>query len=141
MPKVSQRSREYVRNRVQEHMDGWVSIYRWADVEFDENTGIISYGTRTPYYQGKARIWQVNDGDVVVAGEANITTLMTNISIPWDATVPHKDDIVIVDRNIPDPSIIGFQFRVMFIDAGGYIGGARRMRCVSFSESASWMPQ
>jgi hypothetical protein len=141
MPKVSQRSREYVRDRIQDHMEAYVTIYRHGDADFSATTGLVTYPSRSPYYAGKARVWQLNDGDAVVSGEADITILTTNISIPWTAPSPLKDDILVINRNVVDATTVGRVFRVMYVDGGGYIGGTRRMRCVSFSDSAVWENQ
>ncbi len=138
MPKVSQRSREYVRDRIQEHMEAFVTIYRHGDAEFDEDTGLETFPSRDAYYVGKARVWQLNEGDVVLSGEADITTLTTNISIPWSAPTPLKDDILVINRNPVDLTTVGRVFRVIYVDGGGYIGGTRRMRCTSLSDSAVW---
>lgn len=141
MPKVTQRAREYVRSRIQDHMDADVTIYRHGDADFNATTGLVTYPSRSSYYTGKARVWQLNEGDAVLSGEADITVLTTNISIPWSAPAPLKDDILVINRNIVDESTVGRVFRVVYVDGGGYIGGTRRMRCVSFSDSAVWENQ
>ena len=135
---ISQRSREYVRDRAQMHMGAIVTIYKSGDVGFDPANGLSVFPDRNSYYEGKARIWQVNEGDMVVSGEAQITQLTTNISIPWDAPSPKKDDIIVVVSNEPDTRLAENVFRVVYVDGGGYIGGTRRMRCVSLTESANW---
>ena len=135
---VTQRSREYVRNRAQQHMEATVKVYKSGDVGFDPTTGISVFPDREPYYEGIARIWQVNEGDMVLSGEAQITQLTTNISIPWDAPSPRKDDIVVVVTNPPDTRLAGWVFHCVYVDGGGYIGGTRRMRTTALTDSANW---
>ena len=138
MPTVSQRSQQYVRSRVQQHMAATITLYRYGTTEFDEDTGMVEIPTRSSIYEGKARIWQTNEGQAVIAGEADIATLTTNVSIPWESVMPHKDDVVVVKRNPGDVGLVGKAFRVLLVDGGGLIGGARRMQCSALADSAVW---
>lgn len=127
-----------MRKRTQDHMGAKVSVYRSGTTTFNSTTGMIDTPARTAYYQGKARIWTVNTGQAVIAGEADITLANTNISIPWGSASPQKDDLIIVESNPPDPTLVGKAFRVMAIDGGGLIGGSIRMTCATFTDSAVW---
>lgn len=138
MPTVSQRSQQYVRNRVQQHMAATVTLYRYGSTEFDDDTGMVEVPSRSSIYEGIARIWQTNEGQVVIAGDSDIATLTTNISIPWDSVMPCKDDIVVVKSNPGDVGLVGRAFRVLYVDGGGLIGGARRMQCSALADSAVW---
>jgi len=121
-------------------MAATVTIYRHAEtIDFDDITGLADLpGPRTEVYSGKARIWTSNTGSVTVVGEAEITLTMTNVSIPLDASLPQKDDVIVVDANAHDTATVGNTYRVMGVDGGGLIGGARRMSCSTFSDSAFW---
>lgn len=135
---VSDRSREYVRKRAQDHMGATVSIFRDATQSFNSTTGIVETPVRTAYYTGIARVWTVDSGQVILAGEADITTANTNVSIPWGSAQPQKDDLVKINSNQADPTVVGKVFRVMNIDGGGLIGGTIRMSCTAFTDSAVW---
>lgn len=135
---VTQRMREYVRKRAQDHMNSTISLYRYGSINFDDITGTVTVPDRDPIYSGKARVWQLNEGQVLVSGDADIATASTNISIPFDAALPKRDDIVVIRTCVQDPSIAGMAFRVMAVDGGGMIGAVRRMQCVALVDSGQW---
>ena len=135
---ISARARNYVRTKVQDHMISTITLYRYGTVTFDSVSGISIIPDRAPLYVGKARIANINEGNVILVGEADISTLTTNISIPWTAPLPHRDDVVVVSACPNDTSLVGMGFRVMNISGGGFIGGARTMNCVSLADSAQW---
>ena len=137
---VSDYARRYVRERAQDHMAATITLYRHADtINFDELTGIaeIPLGS-TVVYAGKARVWTSNSGGAIVVGEAEIATISTNVSIPLDAPMPKKDDIVVVDTNPHDAVTVGTAYRVMSINGGGLIGSVRQMSCTAFTDSSFW---
>ena len=142
MVTVSDRSIAYVRDRVREHMKANISIYRHPDtVTFDDMTGMVSIPARSVQYTGIARIWSVNTGTPAIIGDVEVSTSSTNISVPIDDFLPEKDDVVVVNSNPGDTSITGKAFRVINVDGGGLIGGARRMQCVALADSAEWEEQ
>lgn len=135
---VSDRSRQYVRKRAQDHMGANVSVYRGTTQTFNSTTGMVETPVSAPYYTGVARVWQVDSSQVIMAGEADITVANTNISIPWGSTLPKKDDLVKINKNPVDPTLENEVFRVMGVDGGGLIGGSIRMSCAAFTDSAVW---
>lgn len=135
---VSNRSREFVRKRAQDHMTANVKIYRPVDVQFNDLTGMVETPARDPYYTGIARIWQQNTGDSMILGEAHISTSTTNISIPFGSPTPKIDDVVLVVSNAVDPTTVGQAYSVMHFDGGGLIGGTIRMSCRRLADSATW---
>lgn len=138
---VNEHQRQYVRSRAQDHMNSTVSIYRDAGSIFDDTDGSFQVTTNDPYYTGKARIWLSNAGSAVVIGEADITTTITNISIPFSVTSPQKDDIVVIDDNPNMESLENIAYRVTAVDGGGFIGATQRMTCVALTDSAIWNRQ
>lgn len=135
---VSNRSREFVRKRAQDHMISKISIYRPVDVTFNSLTGMVETPTRDPWYVGKARIWQQNTGESVILGEANVSLSTLNISIPFGSDAPKIDDVVTVALNPSDPTLEGTAHAVVYYDGGGMIGGTIRMSCRSLADSAEW---
>ena len=138
---VSDRQRQYVRRRIQDHMNSTVSIYRDAGSVFDEVDGSFQVTTNDPYYEGKAKVWLSNTGSALVIGEADITTTVVNISVPFNEPVPQKDDIVVIETNPNMTSLEGTAYRVTAIDGGGFIGATQRMSCVALTDSAIWSRQ
>lgn len=135
---VSQRAREYVRKRAQDHMTATVSLYRSADVTFSDTTGVSTTPTRTAYYTGKCRIWSLNTGSSVVIGDTDIAVADTVISIPFGSAEPKIDDMAVVSDNPPDPTLEDQAFIIQHFDGGGLIGGTIRLSCKAIVDSANW---
>lgn len=135
---VSSRSVSYVRDRIQTLMSCQVSIYNDAEKVLDRVTGVVETQFMDPWYTGKARIWETNTGATVMMGEAAVTIMQTNISIPFNAGAPKKDQIVVVSASPQDPDLVGRAFRVIAVDGNGQIGAARRMTCTAYTDSDVW---
>lgn len=135
---VSDRSVAYVRDRVQTLMACTVSIYESAEKVLDTQTGRIGTATSPLLYRGKARIWESNTGQILMMGETAITLMQTNISIPFSAPKPKRDQIVVVNVCPQDPDMVGRAFRVVAVDGGGQIGATRRMTVTAFTDSDVW---
>ena len=135
---VTRRSVEYVRDRVQTLMSCRVSIYGGAGKVLNTSTGVVETQWVDPWYSGKARIWETNTGSLVMMGDAPVTLMQTNISIPFDVGVPQKDQIVVVTHSPQDPDLVGRAYRVVAVDGGGQIGATRRMTCTAYTDSDVW---
>lgn len=136
---VSQRSREYARRRSTDHMDSTIKLFRYGQISFDDLTGMLTVPDRDPIYTGIARIWQLDEGQPVISGDADIATASTSISIPFYSVMPKRDDIVVVVLCPQDTNLVGTAFRVMNVDGGGLIGAVRRMQCVALADSGQWL--
>ena len=135
---VSSRSVSYVRDRVQTLMSCNVSIYNGAEKVLDRVTGVVETQFTNSWYTGKARIWETNTGATVMMGDAAVTIMQTNISIPFNSGVPKKDQIVVVNSSPQDPDLVGRACRVIAVDGNGQIGAARRMTCTAYTDSDVW---
>jgi len=121
-------------------MEAEISLYRYGTTDFNDVTGLLSVPSRPAIYSGKARLWEANDGTVIMTGDSDISTTVTNASIPWNDVEPQRDDVVVVTSSPIDASMLGRAFRVVAVDGGGLITATRRMRCISLAASASWGP-
>jgi hypothetical protein len=92
----------------------------------------------SPTYAGKARIWESNTGQIVIVGDAAITLMQTNISIPFSAPKPKRDQIVVVNYAPQDSDLDGRAFRIIAVDGGGQIGATRRMTVTAYTDSDVW---
>lgn len=135
---VSSRSVKYVRSRVQTLMSCRVSIYEDATKVLNETTGVVETQFIDPWYSGKARIWESNTGATAMMGDAAVTLMQTNISIPFDVGMPKKDQIVVVTHAPQDTDLTGRAFRVIAVDGGGQIGATRRMTVTAYTDSDVW---
>jgi hypothetical protein len=115
-----------------------VSIYGGAQKGLNTDTGVVETLFVAPWYSGKARIWESNTGATAMMGEAAVTLMQTNISIPFHVGMPKKDQIVVVTSAPQDPDLVGRAFRVIAVDGGGQIGAARRMTVTAYTDSDVW---
>jgi hypothetical protein len=115
-----------------------VSIYNGAEKVLDRVTGVVETQFTNSWYTGKARIWETNTGATVMMGDAAVTIMQTNISIPFNSGVPKKDQIVVVNSSPQDPDLVGRACRVIAVDGNGQIGAARRMTCTAYTDSDVW---
>ena len=139
MRTVTPWARSYVRSHSEAHFNCQVSINRHADWTLDGVSGELEITQGNSIYSGEARIWSSDTGSVLALGEADINTMATYVSIPWDASpVPDRDDIVTVSSCPGDPDLAGRAFRIMSVDGGGLMRATRRMQVTALSESASW---
>jgi hypothetical protein len=134
---VSDRSVAYVRNRAATMMASNVSIYDNGENRMGLD-GVVVYTMRNPLYTGSASIWETSTGATLVEGEAAITLMQTNISIPFGSYLPSKDDVIKVNSCPSDPSYVGRSFRVVAIDKSGRFGATIRMTVTSYADSAVW---
>lgn len=135
---VSGRSVAYVRDRIQSLMTCRVSIYDSGNRILNPDTGRVTTSLTNPWYTGKARIWESSTGATVMMGDAAVTLMQTNISIPIDSGMPKKDQIVVVHSAPQDTDLEGRAFRVIAVDGGGQIGAARRMTVTAYTDSDVW---
>lgn len=136
---VSDRSRAYIRQRSQDHMTSYVEIYRDGAIEFNDKTGVMGTPSRDYYYKGKARISHLHQEGTMLMGEIQMALGATEIYIPFDENIhPKRDDVVVVQENVNDSTLVEHKFRVMTVARGGMYGPSITMTCVSFEDSAQW---
>jgi hypothetical protein len=137
MPRtVSARSKAYVRRAAEAQFDCTIKIIRNVDAPFNQTTGAYE-PTSTTIFEGKARIWELDDAGALVTGEATFPLRATYCSIPWNhQPVPHNDDTVVVLNTPDDPDLPGRTFRIMAVDGGGHMRATRRMHITGIVENA-----
>ena len=135
---VSERARNYVRGRVEDHMLATISIFRPVEGSFNDSTGIVSIPSRTEFYSGKARIRLLSSGSEIVIGESEIAMADTVISIPHDSPRPKAEDIAVVSDNPPSTILNGYAFTVVNFTVGGLIGASIEMNCRALDDNSSW---
>ncbi len=123
---ISSRAREYVRSRIIRDMTFTVQVERVTRATYDEDTLVGSPGTRTELYTGPARIWEVQGGNTVVIGEADVDIPSTQISFPHDTELFRKDDEVIVIASTHDPAMVGKRYQLQSSAKAGELRPTRR---------------
>ena len=135
---VSERTRSYLRKRVQDHMLASITLYRPAAGTFDSLTGMFEIPSRSAYYTGKAAIKMLSAGNQISIGESEIAMSDTVISIPFDSPKPKVDDVAVVANNSPNPLLDGMAFVVINFTVGGLLGDTVKINCRSFDDNAMW---
>lgn len=135
---ISDRSRNYLRKRVEDHMLARIEIFPAEEGTFDETTGVFSVPSRVPFYDGKARIRLLSSGNEIVIGESEISMADTTISIPHDSPRPNADDVIVVTSNPPSTVIEGYVFVIINFEVGGLAGASMTINCRSLDANASW---
>lgn len=136
---ISDRQLRQLRWTANRQMRNKVVINRPDKPSFDSVTGMVTATTNATIYRGSARIWSVQGPQTMTLGDEIITFRMTNISIPYNAPLPRRDDIVTV-YGADDPTLQGRSFRVLDVEVAGEAYAARRMSCTQIEGSATWPP-
>jgi hypothetical protein len=139
---ISAFQRSQVQAYAEGNMTARIQVLRGQLGAFDEATGRVGglSGAKV-VYAGKARIRTVGGAGVVSVGAGEIDTPQVIISIPMDAPLPHRDDVVRVLRAEADGDLAARIFRVLDVDGGSLFGDARRLTCVGWFNSRQWGPQ
>lgn len=137
-PPYTTRTQRYVRARARGNMSAAIRILRVTVTAMDADTLLITAPAAVLIYSGIARITTLNPGGLLSVGEEQISTRSTQVSIPYDASVPHVDDIVVVDSYGSDENLSERTFQVKGVDGGGLIRAVRTLSCVSYFESQWW---
>jgi hypothetical protein len=74
----------------------------------------------------------------VQLGEGQVDVRQVIVSIPWNATAPHRDDLVQVTACKQDPDMIGRYLRVVEVAGGSLFHDARRLSCTMWNPSRRW---
>lgn len=147
MPVISEVAKQMVRNYAENNMDALVVILRGGRGQLNPKTGVVSgmAGARSIYDSdagngsgGKARIHTVSGQGSISLGPGQVDTRSATISVPWSATIPQRDDVVLVISGGSDTTLNGNAFRVVEVSGGGAFGDARRMSCVAWGKSEYW---
>lgn len=119
--KVSPRARAYVRKRGTDVMEAKVRIERVAAGQFNLGDLLVSSGSRSTIYEGKARLWEVSGMGAVQLGNDDIIVQSSYLSIPWDfvpqdewpasswppTTLPRVEDEFVVLEHKTDFAMVG----------------------------------
>lgn len=139
MPLVSQAQIDRVRRYTEGNMDGLVTILRGGKGVLDKTTGKISgLSNAVQIYDGKARVHLVSGQGSLQLGPGTINLRQTTVSIPWDAPIPQRDDIVQIRDAGQDDTMTGAALRVVEVAGGGLFGDARRLSCTLWGKSSQW---
>lgn len=139
---VSNLSRALVRKRVEAQMLASIQILRGTLGTLDRSTGLVSGLTNvTVIYSGIARIHGVQGAGSISVAQAPLDQRQATISIPWDAAIPQRDDLLQVALDdAADPTLDAQTFRVGEVWAGSLFGDARRLSCTQVAPSRWWSP-
>jgi hypothetical protein len=86
----------------------------------------------------KARVHTVTGQGSISNGAGDIDVRQVQVSIPWAAQPPHRDDLVLVRSGGQDASLVGSVLRVVEVEGGGAFGDARRLSCTLWGRSEYW---
>lgn len=137
-PPYTARTQTYARARATANMLASVRILRIQKPDMDDLTLIVTAALSETVYDGVARITTVNPAGVLTVGEEQISTRSTNVSIPYDSSVPRVDDVVIVDSYGSDTDLGERAFQIKGVDGGGLLRAVRTLSCVVYTESRWW---
>lgn len=137
-PPLTTRTQSFVRARAMANMTGQVRILRMVRPSMDDLTLLVTAAQAQLIYQGKARIRALQGGGMLIVGEEQISTRSTAISIPFDAPVPHVDDVVLVDSYGTDTDLATKAFLIKDVDGGGLIRAVRTLTCSVYEASRWW---
>ncbi len=137
---ISSSDRDEVRRFTNDptHMASQIVVLRGSLGTLDTATGLVGglSGAET-VYSGKARIRPLSQPTPVSLGGGEIAQRDTVISIPIDAPVPHRDDLIRVVSD-DDVDLDTRIFRVLGADGGGIFGDARRVGCSGWYQNRYW---
>lgn len=137
---VTPLARALVRSRVEAQMSATVTILRGTLGTLNPATGVV-YGITgaQTIYSGKARIHTVSGEGSISLAAGQIDQRQTVVSIPWDAPMPQRDDIVLVGTDdLADPDLDNKALRVIEVSGGTAFGDARRLSCTAWGDSRYW---
>ena len=139
MPRtISPRAKAYVRRAAEAQFTCTVRIFTPTDPTLDTNTGLYTSVEGAETYNGPARIWSVDGGQLIEVGEGDYAFQSTYCSIPWDhQPIPQVDQQVEVVAS-DDPGLVGRAFRIMSVDGGGQARATRRMQITGMTENRTW---
>jgi hypothetical protein len=140
-----------VRQYAESNMDALVTIVRGRQAEMDETTLMVGgttsavqvYGEPVPDGQvgtrgAKARIHSVSGQGSISLGPGQINLRTATVSIPWGATPPQRDDIILVRDAGQDQALVGAALRIVEVSGGTAFGDARRLQCTLWGKSSTW---
>lgn len=120
------------------NMIAMVKVTRPSVPVFDRETGgLAAMGSDATRYEGKGRVYNVTGPVQYSMGDEPQYFSSTFVSIPITAPKPRVDDVVEILSH-PDPNIVGREFRVQDVEAGGQIPVVHRMQVVGIQASREW---
>lgn len=133
------RSTELVRPIAQAYAEGnmiaQVKVTRPAKPVFDRSTGgTAAMQPGETVHEGAGRIYNVTGPTEFSLGDEPAHFSSAYVSIPITADRPRIDDLVKILAH-PDPNVVGREFRVTDVEAGGQIPVVHRMLVVGVQPS------
>ena len=139
---VSDRLRAVVDRYTAGNMNATVRVLRGSLGALDPVTNqMAGLNVATTLYSGPARVHPVAGLGPLEVGGGVVDERQATISIPMDAPVPNRDDLVIVDAEPQDADLVGSTWRVLQVDGGGMFGNRRGLFCQSWHPSRYWGQQ
>lgn len=131
----------YLKKRTKANMRATIQIYNHAQAVYNIGTKVITYPQGTLLYEGIARIWAGDSGQMALLGEQLVNFGTVNISVPQDVTpTPHRDDIIMVLANPDDTGVVGKNFRIISVDYGGLMAPTTKFTCQIMTDTWAWEP-
>jgi hypothetical protein len=87
---------------------------------------------------GKARVHKVTGQGSLSNGPGEYDLRQVIVSIPWAATLPRQDDIILIRDGGVDKTLNGSVLRIVEVEGGGAFGDARRLSCTLQGYSEYW---
>lgn len=127
--KPPERDLTIVRNEVQQWMRDTVTIRRPSgEPTFDAVNLKDTVAPTSLVYTGQARVYPASTREMAL-GEEVLAWWDANVSIPYDAALPRRDDFVTIDDS-RDSQLVSRVFRVIHVSAASnYV--VRRMACTT----------
>lgn len=136
---VSDVARALIRKRAGEQMTDAVTVRRNPDDEsMDPDTLLVTIGTGTVVYTGKARCAVAVAGGTISVGEGQLAQQQLSVSLPHDAPTVNVDDTVTIDTSA-DPQLTGEVWRVVGAQRGGGIVDSNKLACAATVSSRYWV--
>jgi hypothetical protein len=140
LPIRDELAQRYLSRYVNLNMHHAVLITRMTDPVFDSTTGTLSAQLAEVVYSGAARIYSVTGPVTYSLGDEPQFFSTTYVSIPledgWDE--PRRADVVEIVASPNDPAMVGRQFQVTDVEAGGQYTACRRLSVIGVQESQNW---
>lgn len=126
-----------------------VLVWRPAEPVLIDQDGRLASQVLFYVYEGKARVWSVQGPLTMGVGDEPTYYSQTFCSIPLAlpdpfssptseiAESPRVDDIVQVEQH-RDPLMVDRYFRVVDVEAGGFLPPCRKMQLVGIQASKQW---
>lgn len=139
MVAISALARRLVRRQVDQTLTAYVVITRGSTRTLNATTGMLSSTPGTIIYSGAARIPTISAEGAVNVGEGSLNQRSTVVTIPWDAPVPKRDDLLtVVQDTLADPNLAENTWRVVGVDGGTLLGAYRHVSCTQERGSGRW---